>query len=125
MAAVSEQAEDDEQGAIELDLVDFPEEQAHALVFAARASGLRVRASFQKACGEKPFARPKFKARPPTPPRTGDARCANCSGTCKTADCPKLELPFEKQVCFKCNQPRHRARDCKLQDKRKQQGPER
>ena len=40
LAAESEQAEDDEEGVIELDLSDLPEEKAHALVFAARASGL-------------------------------------------------------------------------------------
>ena len=73
MAAESEQAEDDEEGTISLSLSDFPEEQAHALVFAARASGLRVRAPFQKAGFKKPFARPKFKARPATPPNMGDA----------------------------------------------------
>ena len=71
MAAESKQAEDDEERTIELDLSDLPEEQAHALVSAARASGLRVRAPFQRASGKKPFARPKFTTRPPTSPRTG------------------------------------------------------
>ena len=48
------------------------------LVFAARASGLRVRALFQKAGGKKPFARPKFKVQGSSPHSSSHGRPSLC-----------------------------------------------
>ena len=95
------------------------EEQAGVLAAAARSSGLRVRPPFRTA-GRKPFPKPKSKARPGTPPPTREAKCANCGEAHATRDCRKPLLPEAEQTCFNCGEPGHRAKDCKLPDKRKQ-----
>ena len=53
-------AEDgDEEGTIKFDLSGLTDEQSHAFVFAAHASGFKVRPTFWPAADPKPWAKPK------------------------------------------------------------------
>ena len=117
--AAADAEEEDEEGVITLDLSGCSEEQADVLVAAARSSGLRVRPPFRTA-GRKPFPKAKAKARPSTPPPTREAKCANCGEAHATRECKKPMLSEAEQTCFNCGKPGHRARDCRLPDKRKQ-----
>ena len=73
-----------------------------------------------RTAGRKPFPKPKAKARPSTPPPTREAKCANCGEAHATKECKKPMLSEAEQTCFNCGKPGHRARDCRLPDKRKQ-----